>query len=125
MKLYLVLLMLITPMCLLGQDSKNKPDSSATYEGGEAQMWKDITNELRYPIEAVESGVSGTIKVKITIDETGAISNMETVGKKRGGGLEEEAMRVVKSLKRWNPAMKDGKPVKDEKIIPVKFRMLK
>ena len=43
------------------------------------------------------------------------------VDRKLGGGTDEEAVRVLKLSRRWNPGMQNGKPVRVHYNIPIKF----
>ena len=43
------------------------------------------------------------------------------VDRKLGGGTDEEAIRVLKLSKRWNPGMLNGKPARVKFNIPIKF----
>jgi len=38
-----------------------------------------------------------------------------------GGGLDEEAIRVVESMPKWQPARQGGMPVKVKYQIPIDF----
>ena len=46
-----------------------------------------------------------------------------TANKKLGFGIEEEAIRVMKLSKRWNPALQNGRPVRVKYNIPIKFSL--
>ena len=45
------------------------------------------------------------------------------VERKLGYGLDEEALRVLKLAKRWNPGMQNGKPVRVKYNIPIVFNL--
>jgi TonB family protein len=57
-----------------------------------------------------------------TVDENGKISDA-TIEKSAGGPFDREALRVVGLMKNWEPAKKDGLPVKSLYQLPVKFIM--
>ena len=71
---------------------------SAYYEGGKAALEAFVKKELRYPPEALKGKIEGTVSVRYTVDykgnviEAGIISGL-------GHGCDEEALRIVKSLK--------------------------
>ena len=79
---------------------------SAYYEGGKAALEAFVKKELRYPKEALQAKIEGTVSVRYTVDykgnviETGIISGL-------GHGCDEEALRIVRSLKFKVP--NDGK----------------
>ena len=40
-----------------------------------------------------------------------------------GGGLDKEALRMVKSMPKWSPGKMGGKPVKCRFNLPVVFKL--
>ena len=48
---------------------------------------------------------------------------IEQVGKKLGWGLDEEAIRVVKSMPAWTPGKQNGKPVYVKFTLPIRFQL--
>ena len=86
--------------------------------------WKDfryyIAHHLKYPLIALENGISGEVLVQFTVDETG---NVKDVFILRGVDptLDREAFRVVSLSPKWIPGRQRGRPVSTKMIIPVKF----
>jgi len=56
------------------------------------------------------------------VDEKGNLSDIK-VAKSVDASLDAEAVRVVKSMPRWNPGMQNGKAVKVRYTLPVTFRL--
>lgn len=114
-----------------GQPKKKIADDGAylmveempTYPGGQHAMMQFLSSNVRYPKTAVEKNMTGTVYVKFDIDTDGAISNVQSVNKAIGGGLEEEAIRVVKKMPNWNPGKEKGQPVRVRFVLPVSFRL--
>lgn len=100
-------------------------DQMPTYPGGENAMMKFLANNVRYPSVAVKNNMKGTVFVQFNINPDGAISNVTTVNKEIGGGLEEEAMRVVKKMPNWNPGRDKGEAVRVRFVLPVRFMLQK
>ena len=74
------------------------------------------------PREAREAGISGTVFIQFTVKRDGSIRDVHTIGNKvKGYGLEEEAIRVVKSMPEWNPGSQDGKVVNVRYNLPVRY----
>ncbi|MGN6509346.1 MAG: TonB family protein [Chitinophaga sp.] len=92
-----------------------------TFKGGDAALNKYLSSNIHYPHEATEKGIRGTIFVSFIVNKSGALSNVRTVGAKKGGGLEEEAVRVVKAMPAWTPGKQDGKPVAVAFNLPIRF----
>lgn len=92
------------------------------YEGGDQQMTRTILRTMRYPPSARRLGIEGTVYVQFIIDKNGNIKNCKI---KRGIGAEcdEEALRAVSSLKRWNPGRHKGKTVQVRFMLPLQFKL--
>jgi TonB family protein len=63
------------------------------------------------------------VNVHFLVDEKGNISNVTTVGNKVGYGLDEEAVRVVSKMPKWNPGQVKGKNVKTWRTLPIMYRL--
>ena len=79
-----------------------------------------LIDNLKYPESAKKEGVSGTAFVKVIIDKSGQVMDLKLL-KEIDDRLSTEAFRVLKLMPNWKPAMKDGKAVKGEVTIPIKF----
>lgn len=71
------------------------------YQGGQEAMYKFINETKVYPLQAKRNRIQGECNINLTIEADGRISAAAIVSNK-GGGLGEEALRVVKLLK-FNP----------------------
>ena len=65
-----------------------------------------VKKELRYPKEALEAKIEGTVSVRYTVDYKGNVIEANIISG-LGHGCDEEALRIVKSLKFKVP--NDGK----------------
>lgn len=72
---------------------------------------KILRDNLTYPREAREIGISGKVVINFIVDEEGNIVQAKIV-KHVAGGCDEEALRVIKLMPKWNPGKMAGKPVK-------------
>jgi len=115
-------------------DVNTKPE----YKG---DVYKFLTNNLRYPNLAKQNGTQGKIYAHFIINEDGRISDVtinkhiryvydratgETTNKEvdsLGDGLEKEAIRVIKLMPAWEPAIKNDKPVKVFMTFPLVFKL--
>ncbi|WP_343690324.1 energy transducer TonB [Chitinophaga sp.] len=101
----------------------SNPANRPTFPGGENGLTKYLRKNLQYPQEALESGIEGTVTVQFTINEDGTISHVTTISPKLGGHLEMEAIRLIRSMPNWKPAIENGKPVPAECNIPIIFSL--
>ncbi|MCH5719985.1 energy transducer TonB [Niabella hibiscisoli] len=49
--------------------------------------------------------------VQFIIDKEGNVTDVKTIGKKAGYGMDEEAVRVIKKSGKWKPAIQNGREV--------------
>ncbi|OFY12569.1 MAG: hypothetical protein A2X11_04400 [Bacteroidetes bacterium GWE2_42_24] len=82
---------------------------------------KSLSGDFVYPETAKNSGKQGTVYISFVVSDKGVASGHKVL---RGfdKACEEEALRVVKSWK-WKPALKNGKPVTEEIVYPIKFSL--
>ncbi|MES2779461.1 MAG: TonB family protein [Bacteroidota bacterium] len=92
------------------------------FEGGQEEMMKYFSKNINYPPVARENGIEGKVILSFVVGTDGKISQIEVL-KKLGWGLEEEAVRVVKSMPPWRPGKQNGKPVFVKFTLPVTFRL--
>lgn len=93
------------------------PDQMPEYNGGQEAMFKYLASQLKYP-DGVKA--SGTVLVSFIVKADGRVSNAQ-IKRSVAPELDKEALRVVSAMPNWKPAMKDGKPVDCEMVLPVKF----
>ena len=100
-------------------------DKMPQYPEGQAGLFAYISNNLRYPQDAYDKGVEGTVYVKCVVNEDGSISNVQIdKGLTNGGmGCEREAMRLVRQMPSWKAGEHEGKKVKVQYTIPVRFKI--
>jgi protein TonB len=94
-----------------------------TFPGGEDALAKYLSKNIRYPRVAQENGISGTVFVQFVVDSEGTIKDVKTVGAAKGGGLEEEAVRVVKTMPKWKPGKQNGRQVSVQFNLPIRFTL--
>ncbi|MVT11113.1 TonB family protein [Chitinophaga sp. ysch24] len=93
------------------------------FPGGEEALGKYLSRNIHYPQMAIENGIEGKVFVQFVIDNEGKISHVETVGAPKGGGLEQEAIRVVKSMPKWIPGRQNGQSVSVRFNLPIGFQI--
>lgn len=83
---------------------------------------KWVYQYLRYPPDAVENGIQGTVQVNFVIDKDGKVREVK-VAKSVDPLLDEEAVRVVSASPKWRPGRLRGEKVSTSMTIPVEFRL--
>ena len=94
----------------------------ARFAGGSEQLSKYISQHLRYPESAAVRHIEGEVIVIFTVDATGLICDAN-IRYGLENGCDEEALRLVQSMPRWEPATLNGRPVACGKTLRINFRM--
>lgn len=94
-----------------------------TFPGGDQALHQYLAQNIRYPHTAAEKNVSGTIFVSFIVTNDGEVVDVKTVGKPRGGGLEEEAIRVVEKMPKWIAGKQNGQHVNVQFNLPIRFTL--
>ena len=124
----------------------------AKFPGGDAEIFKFLSENMRYPKLCQEFGVQGRVIVRFVIEKDGSITHIEKVrgagktlsevevtsykqehpdspeqlkaGQDLGDLLFEEAKRVLELMPKWEPGKdEDGNPVRSIFSLPVTFRL--
>lgn len=106
-------------------DSTNKVsfvDTPATFPGGEQKLMEWISQHLVYPPTAIDEQIQGRVVIQIQVKADGTIGNVKII-KGVHPDLDTEALRVVKSLPKFNSAMLNGKAVESLFTLPITFRL--
>ena len=104
-------------------------ENNAQFKGGEAAMYKFITENMKYPQIAIANKKQGRMKVQVLVEKDGTLSDYKIFGNpfgddEAGKALEEEGLRVLKLTSgNWTPAKVKGKTVRSHFVIPIVFRM--
>ena len=93
-----------------------------SFPGGDAARKKYLARNLRYPNQAAEDGIQGTVYVSFVVKTNGSLSDIKII-KGIGGGCDQEALRVVKKMPAWNPGYQNGRKVAVLFNMPVYFRL--
>ncbi|MBI5916526.1 MAG: energy transducer TonB [Bacteroidetes bacterium] len=92
------------------------------YECATNAMLQFIYANIHYPQLARDNGIEGTVYVRFIVEKDGSITN-PTILRDIGGGCGEEALRVVKKMPTWLPGKQQGRPVRVQFNLPVKFSL--
>ena len=92
------------------------------YPGGSEALYKFLKENMKYPPIARKMSLSGTVHIIFLVNTDGSISEIKGI-KDLGGGLMEEAMRVISEMPPWTPGTQNGKPVGVECTLPVRFAL--
>ena len=93
-----------------------------SFPGGDAELLKYIATNIKYPKESQDNGEQGRVICSFIVRRDGSVNNPEVL---RGVTplLNEEAVRVINTMPRWNPGMQRGKAVAVKYTVPITFRL--
>jgi len=90
------------------------------FPGGQAALMQYLQSSLRYPTMAREAGIQGTVFVTFVVERDGSITDVRIL-RGVGGGLDEEAVRVVRNMPRWKAGRQRGQAVRVQFNLPIRF----
>jgi len=93
-----------------------------SFPGGESEFFKFLGSNVRYPVEAMDAGISGTVNLTGIVYEDGT---WRTTGIYHSAHpyLDYEAWRVLERMPKWSPGKIDGVPVRVQYQLPIKFTL--
>lgn len=85
---------------------------------GDINKW--LADNIKYPADAIQKNIEGTVFVSFVIEKDGSVSTVKIL---RGVNklLDDEATRVVSIMPKWTPGEQDGKKVRVQYNIPIRF----
>ena len=93
-----------------------------TYKGGEKALFEYLSKSIKYPSIAKDKGIQGIVYISFVINESGEVTSVRPI-RGIGGGCDEEAVRVIKSMPKWTPGKQRGKPVSTAYTLPIRFTL--
>ena len=98
-----------------------KVEIESEYPGGISAWSRYLNRNLRYPQDAIDNEIQGTVIVQFIVDKEGNISEVEAVS--GPNELRDEAVRVITKSGKWTPAVVKGRQIKSYKKQPIVFRL--
>lgn len=92
------------------------------FPGGEGAMSRYIRIMMHYPDDALKAGKEGIAYVTFVVDKEGRLGDF-IVAKGIDPSLEQEALRIVKSMPKWQPGRHNGDPVRVRCQVSIPFRI--
>ena len=92
------------------------------FPGGEKALKRFMSDSLHYPGGVARGDIQRTVYLSFVVETDGSITNIRVL-RGIGGGCDEEAVRLVKSMPEWIPGKQRGIPVRVQYNLPVKFSL--
>lgn len=90
--------------------------------GGQQAIVNAILKASKYPPLALRNQVEGRLYASFTVNPQGEVSDVKVV-KGLGSGLDEEAIRAIKSLPRFIPGKQNGRAVSVSFTVPITYKI--
>lgn len=92
------------------------------FPGGDLALRQWIASNIKYPVIAAENGIQGRVFVQFVVNTDGSITDVR-VARGVDPSLDQEAIRVVRTLPKWKPGKQRGKPVRVSYTVPINFQL--
>jgi protein TonB len=108
-------------------EAEEKPfivvEEDPMFPGGEAELYRYISEHLNYPEVPKENNIQGKVIIKFCVTSKGGVSQVSIL-KGVDPEIDAEAIRVVKTLPAFKPGKQGGIPVPVWYVMPIKFQIL-
>ena len=125
--LHIIVLLLFSVMFI---NETNAQNSYATkrvaafvepkFPGGKAVLDKWLVENMKFPKQAKEIGIQGTVVAEFTVSAIGGISGIRII-KSLGSGCDRETERLIESMPKWSPAKRKGTNISYKTQVRVNF----
>ena len=92
------------------------------FPGGDAALMEHLDSHIQYPPEAAKNNIQGRVILQFVVDKTGEIGEVKVV-RSVDKDLDEEAVRIVKTLPKFIPGRQNGRAVAVWYTLPVTFKL--
>ncbi len=89
---------------------------------GLQELYKYFGTALSYPTAVLKDSIEGTVLISFTVGKGGKIKNIEVI-QSLSEPLDNEAIRVIKSMPTWKAATVNEEPVESKLSIPLTFNI--
>lgn len=97
-------------------------DIQPKYPGGDKVLYRFLSNNIQYPVEAQEKNIQGSVVCQFVIEKNGSISDVKVV-RSVHPLLDKEAVRVIKLMPKWTPGKQDGEVQRARYTLPISFKL--
>lgn len=93
-----------------------------TFRGGAQAFSNFLRNNINYPATAKQQKIQGRVFARFVVEKDGSLTDIEIM-REPGGGLGDEATRVLKLSPKWIPGIQNGRPVRVMFTVPMNFSL--
>jgi TonB family protein len=97
-------------------------DIQPQYPGGMEAMFTYLGENIKYPEDAKNDSIEGTVYVQFLVSETGELKEVKSI-KKVHASLDESAVKTISTMPNWTPGKIGEKAYAVKMILPIKFAL--
>ena len=97
-------------------------DVNPSFPGGDTELMNYIHKEMVYPEACIKEKKQGRTLISFVVEKDGSLSGYKIL-RHVHDDMDKEAIRLIKSMPKWTPAIKDGKYVRCKYTMPVTFKL--
>ena len=124
----------VKPNSEIGKGKENAPQKvdsiydyldgdQPTFPGGDEALFAFLKKNISYPQEVKEVDGKGIVGISFVVDKEGNVTDVSVLKKTKFFQLDNEALRVIRKLPKWNPGKQQGRPVRVRMILPIRFEL--
>ncbi len=99
-----------------------KAEVAPKFPGGDTELMNYIHKEMVYPEACIKEKKQGRTVISFVVEKDGSLSDYKIL-RHVHDDMDKEAIRIVKSMPKWTPAIEKGKYVRCKYVIPVTFKL--
>jgi len=103
-------------------DSVMYVEVAPQFPGGADALRLYISNNLKYPVDAINRKVQGTVMLNFVVEKDGSIRRI-IITKAVDPVLDFEAVRIISAMPHWQAGKMHGKPIAVMIVIPIIFSL--
>lgn len=106
----------------LDKNRGDKDEIESEFPGQNKGWAKYLSKNFNYPERAINNEIQGEVWIQFVVDTVGNVIEPR-ICKSVEFSLDEEALRIIRSSPRWEPAVQFGRKVKSYKKQPIIFKL--
>ncbi len=91
--------------------------------GGSQALYEYLSENIQYPADAKKNHLQGRVLCQFVVDKDGSITDIKVVRSSGHPALDQEAIRLVRSMPLWQPGYQKGKAVRVRFTLPINFQL--
>ena len=95
-------------------------DHMPRFPNGTRALFDYLSENIQYPLEAEKKKIEGRVLITFVVEGDSTINDVVIIQRVHPL-LDKEAERVVRAMPKWEPATKDGVPVRVKYTLPISF----